>query len=145
MKNLEYHSEALPEGRSSFHPHARVVGDFIYISGIIARKKGISEIPGVSYDGAGNVTGFDVVEQFEAIVDNLKILLEELDSSLENIIDITVFLTDIGRDFRKFNEVYGKHFAHIMPCRTTVEVTRFPSPVCIELKVIAIKQDQNEG
>lgn len=138
IRNIEVHSDALPEGRSSFHPHARVVGDFVYISGIIARKKDKKEIPGVTYDASGKAIAHDVEAQFESIVENLKILLGELNSSIEDIIDITVFLTDIGRDFKKFNQAYGAHFAKIMPCRTTLEVTRFPSDVCIELKVIAI-------
>jgi 2-aminomuconate deaminase len=138
LRNIEVHSESMPEGRSSFHPHARIVGDFIYISGIIARKKDVKEIPGVTYDASGKAIEHDVAAQFDSIVENLKILLTEMNSSLENIFDITVFLTNIDRDFKKFNQTYGKHFGTIMPCRTTVEVTRFPSDVCIELKVIAI-------
>ena len=138
IRNIEVHSNSLPEGKSSFHPHARIVGDFIYISGIIARKKEMKEIPGVFYDEAGKVIGHDIVAQLNSIVENLKMLLEEMNSSLENIFDITVFLTDIERDFKKFNLAYGKHFDKIMPCRTTVEVSRFPSDVCIELKIIAI-------
>jgi len=141
IRNIEIHSESMPEGKSSFHPHARVVGNFIYISGIIARKKDLVEIPGVTYDLSGKVIAHDVEEQFESIVDNLKLLLSEINSCLDNIIDITVFLTNIDRDFKKFNQVYGKHFSTIMPCRTTLEVSRFPSDVCIELKVIAITND----
>lgn len=139
MKNIEINSDNLPEGKSSFHPHARIVGDFIYVSGIIARKKGLDKIPGVDYNETGDIIGFDIEKQFIATVENLDTLLKECGSSLENVIDITVFLTDIQRDFKKFNAVYGKYFGHINPCRTTVEVTRFPSPVNIELKVIAIK------
>jgi 2-aminomuconate deaminase len=141
IRNIEIHSDFMPEGRSSFHPHARIVGNFIYISGIIARKKDLAEIPGVTYDESGKAIAHDVEAQFESIVENLKMLLDEINSSIENIIDITVFLTDIGRDFKKFNQVYGKHFSTIMPCRTTIEVSRFPSDVCIELKVIAISND----
>ena len=141
LRNIDVHSEAMPDGRSSFHPHARIVGDFIYISGIIARKKDINEIPGVTYDANGKAIEHDVAAQFESIVENLKVLLSEMNSSLENIFDITVFLINIDRDFKKFNQAYGKHFGLIMPCRTTVEVTRFPSDVCIELKVIAIAEN----
>lgn len=141
MDNIEIHSDQLPEGRTSFHPHARIVGDFIFVSGIIARKKGQDAIPGVEYGLDGSVIGFDVEEQFLATVENLELLLEECGASLEQIVDITVFLTDIQRDFKKFNQVYGKVFGKINPSRTTVEVSRFPSTVCLELKVIAIRSN----
>ncbi len=139
MHNVEIHSDRLPEGRSSFHPHARIVGDFIFASGIIARKKDVDDIPGVEYGPGGAILGFDVEAQFIATIENLQMLLEECGSSLAQVVDVTVFLTDIQRDFRKFNAAYGRVFGEINPSRTTVEVSRFPSPVCIELKVIAIR------
>jgi 2-aminomuconate deaminase len=139
MNNIEIHSDKLPDGRSSFHPHARIVGDFIYVSGIIARKKGIDQIPGVEYNDSGEIIGFDIEAQLIATIENLEIVLKECGSSLEKVVDITVFLTDIQRDFKKFNATYGRYFGHINPSRTTVEVSRFPSPVNIELKVIAIR------
>ena len=138
MRNVEVNTTKMPDGTASFHPHARIVGDFVYVSGIIATKVGIEKIPGVIYDAAGGVIGHDVVEQFNSIIENLVHVLEEAGTSLENVIDVAVFLTDIDRDFKKFNQAYGKYFDQIKPARTTVEVSRFPSPVCIEMKVIAI-------
>jgi len=129
----------MADGKSSFHPHARIVGDFIYVSGLIARLKDQQEIPGVVIDGNGKVVSQDVVVQFRAIMLNLQNILKEADSNLCNVVDVTVFLTNIAGDFKKFNEVYGEYFDGILPCRTTVEVNQFPSPVSIEIKVIAIK------
>ena len=129
----------MPDGKKSFHPHARVVGDFIYISGLIARLRDQSDIPGVLLDENGRVISQDVVAQFKAIMLNLDIILKEAGSSLEKVVDITVFMTNIEKDFKMFNDVYGEYFAEILPSRTTVEVSRFPSPVSIEIKVIAIK------
>lgn len=139
MNNIEINSILVPDGKKSFHPHARVVGDFIYISGLIARLRDQSDIPGIVLDEDGKVISQDVVAQFKAIMLNLDSILKEAGSSLEKVVDITVFLTNIERDFKMFNDVYGEYFAEILPCRTTVEVSRFPSPVSIEIKVIAIK------
>jgi 2-aminomuconate deaminase len=139
MENIEINTDKMPDGKSSFHPHARVVGDFIYISGLIARMKGESEIPGVKLDVSGKPISQDIEAQFRAIMKNLGFILAEAGSSIEKVIDVTVFLTNIERDFQKFNAVYGEYFGKILPCRTTVEVSRFPSPVSIEIKVIAIK------
>lgn len=127
------------DGKSSFHPHARILGDFVYVSGLIARVKDQQSIPGVVLDENGNIISQDIVLQFHAIMKNLKAILKEAESSIEKVVDVTVFLTDIDRDFKRFNEVYGEYFNNIFPCRTTVEVNKFPSPVSIEIKVIAIK------
>jgi 2-aminomuconate deaminase len=122
---------------SSFHPHAKKVGNLIFISGIIPKQKDQKLIPGCIYDERNNVIGHDVKTQFHATIQNLKSILIDSNSSFENVVDITVFLTDIKRDFKLFNEAYGEVFQNILPARTTVEVSRLPSPVCIELKVIA--------
>ncbi len=139
MNNQEINSPLVSDGKSSFHPQARIVGDFVYVSGLIARLKDQSDIPGVVLDENGKVVSQDVVAQFRAIMLNLQHILNQAGSSLEKVIDVTVFLTNIDRDFTKFNAVYGEYFDGIFPCRTTVEVNRFPSPVSIEIKVIAIK------
>jgi 2-aminomuconate deaminase len=137
--NKEINSSLLPSGVSSFHPHARQVGDFIYVSGLIARKLGQEKIPGVIYNETGEITGHDVTEQFRAIYENLVIILNEAGSSIEKVFDVTVFLTNIKDDFKKFNVVYGELLGKVNPCRTTIEVSKFPSPVCIEIKIIALK------
>ncbi len=138
MKNIAINSETIADGSKSFHPHARLVGNFLYVSGIIATQKDEPQIPGVIYDSDGRPVGHDVVKQFESTIQNLEDVLITAGTSLKNVIDVTVFLTNIERDFQKFNAVYGKYFSEILPARTTVEVTRLPSPVCIELKVIAL-------
>jgi 2-aminomuconate deaminase len=138
MINKEINTPKVPEGKSSFHPHARQVGDFIYVSGLIARQVGQDKIPGVDLDGEGNVVAYDIEIQTRSTFENLKHILEEAGSSLDKVIDITVFLTNIKSDFKKFNAVYGEYMGNIFPCRTTVEVVRFPSPVQIEIKCIAI-------
>jgi 2-aminomuconate deaminase len=139
ITNEEINSNLLPSGVSSYHPHARRVGDFIYVSGLIARKPGQDKIPGVIYNETGEVIGHNIEEQFRAIYENLEIILKEAGSSIEKIIDVTVFLTNIKDDFKKFNAIYGQLLGKVNPCRTTVEVSRFPSPVCIEIKIIAVK------
>lgn len=138
MINIAINTPKVPDGTNSFHPHARRVGDFIYISGLIARMAGEKDIPGVEMDEKGNVISYNLERQVRATLKNLQFILEEAGSSLEKVIDITVFLTDIEKDFKTFNRVYGEYFKEINPCRTTVEVSRFPSPVNIEIKCIAI-------
>ena len=138
MKNIPINTEVMTDGSQSFHAHARLVGDFLYVSGIIATKKDQVEIPGVVYDIDGRAAGHDVVKQLVSTFENLEAILTAAGTSLKNVVDVTVFLTDIQRDFKEFNRVYGEYFGEILPARTTVEVTRLPSPVCVELKVIAI-------
>lgn len=138
MINQAINSSHVPDGTSSFHPHARRVGDFIFISGLIARTVGQNEIPGVSQDENGKVMSYDIETQTRATLGNLEHILRSAGSSLEKVVDVTVFLTDIGKDFQIFNRVYGEYFHQIQPCRTTVEVSRFPSPVNVEIKCVAI-------
>lgn len=138
MINQAINSEKVPDGASAFHPHARRVGDLLFVSGTIARKKDQSEIPGVTLDANGQVLSYDIEVQTRATIDNLRSILEAAGTKFENIVDVTVFLTNIKNDFQAFNRVYGESFKDILPSRTTVEVSRFPSPVAIEIKVIAV-------
>ena len=119
------------------YPHARQVGNLLFLSGIGPRERGSKTIPGVTMDDAGNVIDHDIVEEAKSVFRNVRLILEDAGSAWENIIDVTVFLTDIPRDFKRFNEVYRQYFGAIEPCRTTVEVTRLPTPIHVELKVIA--------
>lgn len=95
------------------------------------------EIPGVVLDAAGRVTDHDIEAQTRAVIDNVRIILEEAGSSLERVLDITVYLTDMKRDFERFNRVYGEYFSTIQPTRTTVGVDSLPTPIAVELKIIA--------
>jgi 2-aminomuconate deaminase len=119
------------------YPHARQVGNLLFLSGIGPRERGSKVIPGVRVDDAGTVIDYDIVEEARSVFRNIRFILEDAGSAWENIIDVTVFLTSIGRDFARFNEVYREHFAGVEPCRTTVEVGRLPTPIHVELKVIA--------
>lgn len=119
------------------YPHARKVGSLLFLSGVGPRKKGTSDIPGVSLDEQGNIVAYDIVAQCESVFENVRDILIASGSSWDQLIDVTVFLTDISKDFRAYNEVYGKYFSENQPCRTTIEVNKLPTPIAIELKCIA--------
>ena len=114
------------------YPHARRVGDFLFLSGIGPRKPGTGEIPGIRADGS-----HDIEVQTRACIENVKAILEDAGSSLEKVIDVAVYLTDMEGDFAKFTEVYAEYFGTIQPTRTTVGVDSLPTPISVELKVIA--------
>lgn len=119
------------------YPHARKVGHLLFLSGIGPRKRGQKEIPGVTLNADGTVKDHDIEIQTRSVIDNIVKVLEASGSSLNQVVDVQVFLTHMKRDFKKFNEVYGEYFAKIGPTRTTVEVTALPTPIAVELKVIA--------
>ena len=119
------------------YPHARRVGDLLFLSGIGPRQPGTDTIPGVIFDEDGEVTGYEIEAQCRAVFENVRRVLEDAGSSWENLVDVTVFLTDIPNDFKTYNAVYAEYFADNAPCRTTVEVNRLPTPIAIELKCIA--------
>ncbi len=118
-------------------PHAKRVGNLLFLSGIGPRVRGSREIPGVTLDAAGGVVEHDIVEQCHAVFRNVRAVLEDAGSDWERIVDVTVFLTDMQRDFATFNRIWGEYFHTNRPARTTVEVRRLPTPIAIELKVVA--------
>lgn len=122
------------------YPHAKRVGNLLFVSGMGPRKRGSKEIPGVTLDAGGNVTAYDIEAQCRSVFENIRVVLEDAGSSWERIVDVTVFLTNMKRDFAAFNRLYAENFAgpgKPNPTRTTVEVTALPTPIAIELKVIA--------
>lgn len=121
------------------YPHARRVGDFIFVSGMGPRKPGTSEIPGVRQDALGRVVSYDIETQTRSTIENIRQVLEDAGARLEDVVDVSVFLTNMKDDFKTFNKVYGEYFAAIGPTRTTVEVLSLPTPIAVELKVIAHK------
>jgi len=125
-----------PEPVGAF-PHARRVGDLLFLSGIGPRVRGSREIPGVTTDADGNVVAHDIAAQCRAVFANVRTVLEDAGSSWDRIVDVTVFLTDMKRDFATFNRLYAEAFADNQPTRTTVEVGALPTPIAVELKVIA--------
>lgn len=119
------------------YPHAKRVGSFLFLSGIGPRTPGTGEIPGMIRDSAGSVIGHDIEVQTRACIENVKAILEDSGSSLEKVLDVTVYLTDMERDFARFNQVYGEYFGTVQPTRTTVGVDSLPTPISVEMKVIA--------
>jgi 2-aminomuconate deaminase len=119
------------------YPHARRAGNLLFLSGMGPRRRGTKEIPGVTLDPSGEVIAYDVEAQCRSTFENVRVVLEDAGSSWDRIVDVTVFLTDMQRDFPTFNRLYGEYFASSRPARTTVEVSRLPTPIAIELKVIA--------
>ncbi len=132
----EIRSSRAPEPVGAF-PHARRVGDFLFLSGMGPRKRGSKEIPGVTLDGSGNIAAYDIEVQTRAVFENVRTVLEDAGARWEDIVDVTVFLTDMKRDFPTFNRLYTDAFAGNQPTRTTVEVGALPTPIAVELKVVA--------
>lgn len=121
------------------YPHARKVGDLLFLSGVGPRKKGSIEIPGVALDENKNIVSYNIEEQCHSVFNNVKLILEASGSRWENLIDITVYLTNMKNDFAIFNKIYATYFPDkaTQPCRTTVEINALPTPIAIELKCIA--------
>lgn len=122
------------------YPHAKRVGDYLFLSGIGPRKRGSKDIPGVSLDATGSVVAHDIAAQCRSVFDNVRTVLEDAGAKWTDIVDVTVFLTHMQSDFPVFNRLYAEAFAgpgNPNPTRTTVEVTALPTPIAIELKVVA--------
>lgn len=119
------------------YPHARRVGDLLFLSGVGPREKGSKKIPGVELNEAGEIVSYDIETQCRSVFQNVRYILEDAGSAWENIIDVTVFLTNMKADFAAYNRLYAEYFADNQPCRTTVEISSLPTPIAIELKVIA--------
>jgi len=123
------------------YPHARRVGNLLFLSGVGPRKKGSKDIPGVTLDSNGNIISYDIEEQCRSVFQNVRFILEASGSRWEDLVDVTVFLTNMKKDFATYNKIYKEYFATDQPCRTTVEVVALPTPIAIELKCIAVVKD----
>ena len=119
------------------YPHARRVGDLLFLSGVGPRERGTKKIPGVELNEAGEIVSYDIEAQCRSVFQNVRFILEDAGSSWDEIVDVTVFLTNMKEDFPKYNAVYAEYFADNRPCRTTIEINSLPTPIAIELKVIA--------
>ena len=123
------------------YPHARKVGNLLFLSGVGPRTAGSdatdSVVPGLQLDKNGNFISFDFEAQCKSVFDNVRIILEESGSSWEQLVDVTVFLVNMKRDFQTYNRIYADYFKDNLPCRTTVEISSLPTPIAIELKCIA--------
>lgn len=130
------YSDKMPKPMG-LYPVSRRVGNLLFVSGLGPRETGTDNIPGLEFDKYGNYKTFDFEAQVHSVFKNVKTALEESGSSWDNIVDVTVFLVNMKRDFQQFNKIYAEYFKENQPCRTTVEVNALPSPIAIELKVIA--------
>ena len=135
--NEQFNSSQAPEPVGAY-PHARKVGNLLFLSGVGPRKRGSKEIPGVTLDEKGNIIAYDMEQQCHSVFQNVKLILEASGSRWENLVDVTVFLTNMKKDFSVFNKIYAEYFKDNQPCRTTVEVNALPTPIAIELKCIAV-------
>ncbi len=135
MKDLVDSSRA-PEPVGPY-PHARRVGNLLFLSGVGPRTRGEKKIPGVELNDAGEIVAYDIETQCRSVFQNVRYILEDAGSSWDKIVDITVFLTNMKADFAPYNKIYAEYFADNQPCRTTVEISSLPTPIAIELKVIA--------
>jgi len=120
------------------YPHARRVGDFLFVSGMGPRQPGTDAIPGGPIrDAAGQPLPYDVTAQTHATIENIRRVVEDAGARFEDIVDVTCFLIDMDRDFADFNAAYREHFGTVRPTRTTVAIRALPTPIAVELKVIA--------
>jgi 2-aminomuconate deaminase len=119
------------------YPHARRVGNLLFLSGVGPRERGTKVIPGVELNDAAEIVSYDIETQCRSVFQNVRYIVEEAGSSWEKIVDVTVFLTNMKDDFAAYNRIYAEYFSDNQPCRTTVEVGSLPTPIAIELKVIA--------
>ena len=136
MSINEFNSQNAPEPVGSY-PHARQVGNFLFLSGVGPRERDKKEIPGVTLDEKGKIISYDIEAQCHSVFSNVKAILQDSGTTWENLIDVTVFLTNIKDDFQTYNQIYAEYFKDNHPCRTTVEINCLPTPIAIELKCIA--------
>ncbi len=136
MSDDRIDSSKAPEPVGAY-PHARRVGNLLFLSGVGPRQRGTKKIPGVDLDENGNIISYDIEVQCNAVFQNIKYILEDAGSSWEQMVDVQVFLTNMKDDFATYNRVYAEWFKDNQPCRTTVEINCLPTPIAIELKVIA--------
>lgn len=136
MNSDSVHSGKAPEP-VGLYPHARRVGNLLFLSGVGPREKGTKRIPGVEINEAGVIVSYDIEIQCRSVFQNIRYILEDAGSSWDKIVDVTVFLTNMKDDFSTYNRLWAEYFGDNPPCRTTIEINCLPTPIAIELKVIA--------
>jgi len=135
MSNI-VHAKAAPAPVGAY-PHARRVGNLLFLSGVGSRTPDSNEIPGNVYDAEGRLLRYDIEAQCRQVFANVRAILEASGARWEDLVDVTVYLTDMEGDFATYNRVYAEHFAATQPCRTTLGVTALPTQIAIELKCVA--------
>lgn len=140
MSDAAVHSQRAPEPVGAY-PHARRVGNLLFLSGIGPRERGSKAIPGVTLDDRGKVIGHDIEVQCRSVFANVRAVLEDAGARWEDLVDVTVYLTDMAGDFATYNRLWAEYFPVNPPCRTTLEINCLPTPIAIELKCIAALPD----
>lgn len=123
------------------YPHARRAGNLLFLSGVGPRERGTKKIPGVELDDNGKITSYDIETQCRSVFQNVRWILEEAGSSWEDLVDVTVYLTNMKDDFPVYNRLWAEYFKESQPCRTTLEINCLPTPIAIELKCTALLKD----
>lgn len=139
MQTSVVHNSSKAPDPVGLYPHARQVGNTLYLSGIGPRKKGSKEIPGVIIDENGNIVSYDIEAQFRSVAENVRNVLEASGFAWTDLVSVTVYLTNMKADFKAYNALWAEHFSQNPPCRTTVEVGALPTPIAIEFQCIAVK------
>ena len=130
-------SDAAPKPVGAY-PHARRVGNLLFLSGVGPRDPATNAIPGNVYNTDGSLAAYDIQAQCRQVFANVRAVLEAAGARWEDLVDVTVFLTDMARDFAAYNRIYAEHFTNAQPCRTTLGITALPTPIAVELKCIAV-------
>ena len=136
MNGEKLNSSRAPQA-VGLYPHARKFGDLIFLSGVGPRTLDSKDIPGVTLNNEGKIVDYDIEKQCHSVFNNIKVILEDCGSCCEKIIDVQVFLTNMKDDFKKYNKIYADYFSDNQPTRTTIGIKSLPTPIAIELKVIA--------
>lgn len=140
--------EAINSGKApepvGLYPHARRAGNLLFLSGVGPRERGTKKIPGVTLDESGNIISYDIETQCRSVFQNVKWILEEAGSGWDKLIDVTVFLTNMKDDFPVYNRLWAEYFKDNQPCRTTIEINCLPTPIAIELKCIALAENNGQ-
>ena len=126
------------------YPHARRAGNLLFLSGVGPRERGTKKIPGVTLDESGNIVSYDIEIQCRSVFQNVKWILEDAGSGWDKLIDVTVFLTNMKDDFPVYNRLWAEYFKDNQPCRTTIEINCLPTPIAIELKCIALVENNGQ-
>jgi 2-aminomuconate deaminase len=126
------------------YPHARRVGNLLFLSGVGPRKRNSKEIPGVTLNEKREILSYDIEAQCRSVFENVRTILEDAGSSWEELVDVTVYLTNMKDDFAIYNKLWAEYFSSHPPCRTTLEINALPTPIAIELKCIATVKAEEE-
>ncbi|MBL7545388.1 MAG: RidA family protein [Bdellovibrionaceae bacterium] len=139
----DVHSLRAPEPVGKY-PHAKRVGNLLFLSGVGPREKNTVKIPGVEVDENGNIISYDIEIQCRSVFKNVKAILEDAGAGWQSLVDVTVFLTNMKADFPTYNRLWAEYFPDNPPCRTTLEIVSLPTPIAIELKCIAVMDEEKK-